>query len=57
MGHNVAVTALARKLVVVVGYLLTRGEPYRYAPVERTRTKLRAVTPDRRRARAALTMV
>jgi transposase len=51
-GHNVAVTALARKLVVVVWYLLTRHEPYRYAPVERTRTKLRAVTPGRTRTRS-----
>jgi transposase len=51
-GHNVAVTALARKLVVVVWYLLTRREPYRYAPLERTRAKLRAVTPGRTRTRS-----
>jgi transposase len=43
--HNVAVVALARKLVVVVWHLLTHQEPYRYAPVRRTRTKLRRVTP------------
>jgi transposase len=49
-GHNVAVTALARKLVVVVWHLLTRGEPYRYAVPTRTRDKLRAVTPGRKRA-------
>jgi hypothetical protein len=30
--HNVAVVALARKLVVVVWHLLTHQEPYRYAP-------------------------
>lgn len=43
--HNVAVVALARKLVVVVWHLLTHEAPYRYAPVRRTRTKLRRVTP------------
>ena len=43
--HNVAVVALARKLVVVVWHLLTHQEPYRYAPTKRTRTKLRRVTP------------
>jgi transposase len=32
-GHNVAVTALARKLVVVAWHLLHKNEPYRYAPV------------------------
>jgi transposase len=45
-GHNVAVTALARKLVVLAWHILTNGEPYRYAPVGRTRQKLRRVTPD-----------
>jgi transposase len=45
-GHNVAVTALARKLVVLAWHLLTKGEPYRYAPVARTRHKLKRVTPD-----------
>ena len=51
-GHNVAVTALARKLVVLVWYLLTSHQPYRYAAAARTRRKLRAVTPNRRRATA-----
>jgi transposase len=49
-GHNVAVTALARKLVVLVWHLLTKREPCRYAVPARTRTKLRAVTPNRKRA-------
>jgi len=44
--HNVAVVALARKLVVVVWHLLTHQEPYRYAPTRRTRAKLRRVSPD-----------
>ncbi|MFQ5974594.1 MAG: IS110 family transposase [Alphaproteobacteria bacterium] len=44
-GHNVAVTALARKLVVLVWHLLRHREPYRYAPVARTRHKLRRVSP------------
>jgi transposase len=44
--HNVAVVALARKLVIVVWHLLTHQEPYRYAPTTRTRTKLRRVTPN-----------
>lgn len=44
--HNVAVVALARKLVIVVWHLLTHKEPYRYAPVIRTRAKLRRVSPD-----------
>lgn len=44
-GHNVAVTALARKLVVLVWHLLQKREPYRYAPIARTRTKLRRLTP------------
>lgn len=51
-GHNVAVTALARKLVVLAWHLLTGNEPYRYAPVARTRYKLRRVTPGVRPARA-----
>lgn len=50
-GHNVAVTALARKLVVLAWHLLTKGEPYRYAPVARTRHKLKRVTPGCRPAR------
>jgi transposase len=48
-GHNVAVTALARKLIHVVWHLLTRREPYRYAPISRTRTKLLRLTPERDR--------
>ena len=44
-GHNVAVTALARKLVVLAWHLLTKNEPYRYAPIARTRYKLKRVTP------------
>ncbi len=43
--HNVAVTALARKLIVLTWHMLTTRQPYRYAPVVRTRRKLRAVTP------------
>lgn len=49
-GHNVAVTALARKLITLVWHLLQKREPYRYAPVARTRDKLRRVTKDRGRA-------
>ena len=49
-GHNVAVTALARKLVVLTWHLLTKGEPYRYAPIALTRTKLKRVTPGARPA-------
>ena len=48
-GHNVAVTALARKLIHVVWQLLTKREPYRYAPIPRTREKLLKVTVDRER--------
>jgi transposase len=40
-GHQVAVTALARKLVIVVWHILTTRQPYRYAAPERTRFKLR----------------
>jgi transposase len=47
-GHNVAVTALARKLIVVVWHLLTKHEAYRYAPVERTRVKLASLRPKPR---------
>jgi transposase len=50
-GHNVAVTALARKLIVLVWHLLQKNEPYRYAPIARTRTKLRRLTPGRPPAR------
>ncbi len=48
--HNVAVTALARKLVVLIWHILKNREPYRYAPVARTRRKLRAVTPEWQRS-------
>jgi transposase len=44
-GHNVAVVALARKLVVLAWHILRNQEPYRYAPVARTRQKLRRLTP------------
>lgn len=50
-GHNVAVTALARKLIHVVWHLLQRRQPYRYAPVPRTRSKLRRVTCRQGRTR------
>jgi transposase len=50
-GHNLAVTALARKLIVVIWHLLSKREPYRYAVPTRTRTKLRTVTQDPKRAR------
>jgi len=51
-GHNVAVTALARKLIVLVWYMLQNGEPYRYASVETTRRKLRSLVPKQERTRA-----
>jgi len=51
-GYNVAVTALARKLIVLVWYMLQNGEPYRYAPVESTRRKLRSLVPKHERPRA-----
>jgi transposase len=47
-GHQIAVTALARKLVVVVWHLLTTQQPYRYAAPERTRSKLRRLQKDER---------
>jgi transposase len=51
-GHNVAVTALARKLVVVAWHLLSKDEPYRYAPATSTYTKLRSLIPREQRQRA-----
>jgi transposase len=51
-GHNVAVTALARKLIHVVWHLLSTRQPYRYASLTRTRIKLLKVTPDRGRTRS-----
>jgi transposase len=47
-GHQIAVTALARKLVVVVWHLLTTQQPYRYAAPTRTREKLRRLQKDER---------
>jgi transposase len=38
--YNVALTAVARKLTVLVWHMLTTGEDYRYAPPARTREKL-----------------
>lgn len=49
-GHQVAVTALARKLVVVVWHILTTQQPYRYAAPERTRIKLRRLQKHERPA-------
>jgi transposase len=46
-GHNVAVTALARKLLVLVWHVLTRKTPYRYADPVRTRAKLRELDPTK----------
>jgi len=51
-GHNVAVTALARKLVCVVWHLLCQRQPYRYAPIPRTREKLLRVTSNHTRSRS-----
>jgi len=51
-GHQIAVTALARKLVIVVWHLLTTQQPYRYAAPERTRIKLRKLQKDDRRPMA-----
>lgn len=45
-GHNVAVVALARKLVALIWHMLKKEEPYRYAPSARTREKLRKLNPD-----------
>jgi len=41
--YNVALTAVARKLVVLVWHMLTRGEDYRYMPPALTRRKLAQV--------------
>ena len=51
--HNVAVTAVARKLVVVSWQLLTKGEPYRYAqpePTQRQLSRLRIAATGQRRS-------
>jgi len=45
-GHNVAVVAVARKLVVLAWHMLRSGEPYRYASPSHTRKKLRSLVPD-----------
>jgi transposase len=56
-GHQIAVTALARKLVVVAWHMLRTQQPYRYAAPERTRIKLRKLQQhDRRRAPAPQTL-
>lgn len=52
-GHNVAVTALARKLVTIIWHMLQNQEPYRYAPATRTWEKLRSVVPRPPHARVA----
>jgi transposase len=39
--HNVAVVAVARKLVVIAWHMLTKNEPYRYALSVNTEEKLR----------------
>jgi len=41
--HSVAVTALARKMSVLIWHMLKNNEPYRYSTVYRTRLKLRKV--------------
>lgn len=46
-GHNVAVTALARKLLVLVWHILKKQTPYRYADPVRTRAKLRELDPSK----------
>ncbi len=42
-GRNVAVVAIARKLVVIAWHMLTANEPYRYAEPRRTAAKLSAL--------------
>jgi hypothetical protein len=39
--HNVAVVAVAHKLVLLAWHVLTKGEPYRYALPQATEKKLR----------------
>jgi transposase len=51
-GHNVAVTALARKLIIVVWHLLKNREPYRYTEPHVARRKLRKATPPQQKQRA-----
>jgi hypothetical protein len=45
-GHNIAVTALARKLIVVVWHMLKKQQPYRYAKPERVAEKLKILNQD-----------
>lgn len=45
-GHNIAVTALARKLIVVVWHMLKKKQPYRYAKPERVAEKLKVINQD-----------
>jgi transposase len=45
-GHNIAITALARKLIVVVWHILKKQEPYRYAQPERVAEKMKILKPD-----------
>lgn len=55
-GHNVAVVATARKLVVIAWHLLSKGEPYRYALPRTTQSKLarlRVRATGQRRAAAS----
>jgi len=47
-GHNIAVVALARKLIVLIWHVLKKQTPYRYADPTRTRTKLRMLDPTKR---------
>jgi hypothetical protein len=42
-GEQKAVVAVARKLVVLAWHLLSRGEPYRWAPATLVHTKRRAL--------------
>ena len=51
-GLNVAVTALARKLIVVVWHLLSTQQPYRYGEPHVARRKLRRSTAPESRRRA-----
>jgi transposase len=50
-GHQVAATALARKLVVVAWHVLTKDEPYRYGAHARTREKLKKLAPPQLKQR------
>jgi transposase len=55
--RNVAVVAVAHKLVLLAWHLLTRGEPYRYALPQATENKLRKLrvqaTGEKRRTGSA----